>query len=73
MEQGGERGLPGGLPDTQALGLGWVGNSEVGFYFGLPQKQPLISGFECNLLLWEGKEAPAAGERGGEPGREDRQ
>lgn len=61
VEQGRARGLPGGLPDTRALGLSWVGSLEVGVLVWVPRKQPSMSGFEKSLLLWEGEEAPAAG------------
>ena len=53
--------FPGGLPDTRALGLSWVGSLEVGVLVWVPRKQPSMSGFEKSLLLWEGEEAPAAG------------
>ena len=62
----GERGLPGDLPDTRALGLSWAGSLEVEVLVWVPRKQPSMSGFEKSLLLWEGEEAPAAGEQGGD-------
>ena len=66
MEQGRARGLPGDLPDTRALGLSWAGSLEVEVLVWVPRKQPSMSGFEKSLLLWEGEEAPAAGEQGGD-------
>lgn len=66
VEQGRARGLPGGLPDTLALGLSSAGSLEVGVLVWVPRKQPSMSGFEKSLLLWEGEEAPAARERGGD-------
>ena len=66
VEQGTARGLPGGLPDTRALGLSSAGSLEVGVLVWVPRKQPSMSGFEKSLLLWEGEEAPAARERGGD-------